>query len=506
MAPTEDNDQYLEDIENLLRDAFREASQLPHDELAADTAVRIRHIFKRVRSNTPLTTSASYLRLIRRILAATRSGISRNEFLASIFEGLEVKAVENRSVFVMQGYYDRADDQVQDVEVSNIISAYPNRIHEFSRTVKGAYGSQFFRAILVDRFGLDFDLRSRTNDIFGKSLYKNEFEALDPSSDAWFCCLPLPASEPGEPERLLFAIYSIDREFGSLVPPGAEQEWDILRLVPEIFSLLQHRVRNLRDSIADDQKRLLADLAPSAITHEMGTSLALVDGSMDSVAPLLTRVFDILPDDALDDFQEIIQALRAIQSQVTHARETAAAFTNLERRAARTSFSLKAMLVDIERVLARRLSLGGITLRYEVPDDLSMETDTRFLGHIIMNILINAIEAIEPIAIAARNNGASSLPQHTIAIEAQLESNNVVIVIANDGPEIPMSIAVRAFERGVTSKPVGVGHGQGLHLCREIARHLGGTIGFGRPPANLPNAHVSFFLSIPRITQFEGDA
>ncbi len=506
MAPTERNDQYLEDIKSVLKGALIEAAQSPHDKLVADTAVRLRDMFLRLRTNAPLTTSASYLRLIRRILSATRSGMSRNEFLSSIFEELEVKSVENRSVFVMQGFYDRVDDELQDIEVSNIISAYPHRIHEFGRAVKGAHDSTFFRALLIERFTMDFDLRTRTNDIIGNALYQNEFEVLDPGSDAWFCCLPLPASESGEPERVLFAIYSIGENSGSKFPPGAEQEWDILRLVPEIFSLLQHRVRNLKERITEDQKRLIADFAPAAITHEMGTSLALIEGSMDSVAPLLDRIIDELPDRALNDFQEIIRALSAIQRQVTHARETAAAFTNLERRAARTAFNLKAMLEDIERVLARRLSLGGVTMKYEVPADLSMETDTRFLGHIVMNVLINAIEAIEPIANAARNNNARSLPQHTIAIEAWLENEDVVIVIANDGPEIPISIAVRAFERGVTSKPVGVGHGQGLHLCREIARHLGGTIGFGRPPAALPDANVNFVLSVPRITQFEGDA
>ena len=123
-----------------------------------------------------------------------------------------------------------------------------------------------------------------------------------------------------------------------------------------------------------------------------------------------------------------------------------------------------------------------------------------------MNILINAIEAIEPIANAARAKKARSLPQHTIAIEAQLENENVVMTIANDGPEIPISIAVQAFDRGVTSKPVGVGHGQGLHLCREIAHHLGGTIGFGRAPNNMSDATVSLVLSVPQHRQFEGDA
>lgn len=506
MASTEPNDRYLEDIESVLRDALREASQSPHDQLVADTAVRLQNIFMHLRTNAPLTTSASYLRLIRRILSAIRSGMSRNEFLASVFGDIENRSVKNRSIFVIQGFYDRKDDKIHDIEVSNIISYYPNRVREFSNSIKRKQDSSFLRTILVEKLTMDFVLRDRVNDIVDNSIYQNEFEVLDPDNDAWLCCLPLSASEPGEPERVLFAIYSIGENSDSKIPPGAEQEWDILRLVPEIFSILQHRVRHMREKIAEDQRLLIANLAPAAITHEMGTSLALIEGSMDSVTPLLEKIVRDLPDKSMDPFYDIIQILGAIKRQVTHARETAAAFTNLERRAARTAFGLKTMLEDVERVLARRLSLGGITMRYDVPDDLTMETDTRFLGHIVMNVLINAIEAIEPIANAARNDGARSLPQHTIAIEARPECEEVVIVIANDGPEIPISIAVQAFELGVTSKPVGVGHGQGLRLCRQIARHLGGTIRFGRPPAILPDANVSFVLRIPRITQFEGDA
>lgn len=506
MAQTTRKDPYLAEIEQILRDAFRLASQSPHDRLAENTTVRLLQAISSSRKTSLATTSSSYLRLIRKILSASRSGMSRNEFLAEIFGELETRWVERRSVFIVQGLYDSIEDRLEDVEVTNIVSGYPQRIEEFKAKVRATTSSRFIHSLLVRKLRFDFDLRTPTSDIQVDYAYNDEFDAIDPENEAWFCCLPLPASEPGEPERVLFAIYPIEGYTTSRLPPGAEQEWDILRLLPEIFALLQHRVRKLKDRIADDQKRLIAEFAPAAITHEMGTSLALIDGSMDSIAPLLDRLLEEIPEEALGDFKEMTLCLKAIQRQVLHARETANAFTNLERRAARTVFSLKSMLLDIERVISRRLTLSGITVKYSVSEELTMETDSRFLGHIVMNVLINAIEAIEPIANAARDNGAVSLPRHMIAIEARSEGANILIAIGNDGPEIPLSIAARAFDRGVTSKPMGVGHGQGLHLCREIARHLGGTFGFGTSPITLPGAKVSFLLTIPRVSVFEGDA
>lgn len=92
------------------------------------------------------------------------------------------------------------------------------------------------------------------------------------------------------------------------------------------------------------------------------------------------------------------------------------------------------------------------------------------LNQVFMNLLVNAIDAIEE-AMDERN---ASLPL-SITISTQLEQQHVIIAIHNDGPGIPAHIQPRLFDPFFTTKPVGKGTGMGLSISYQIVseRHGG---------------------------------
>ncbi len=96
-------------------------------------------------------------------------------------------------------------------------------------------------------------------------------------------------------------------------------------------------------------------------------------------------------------------------------------------------------------------------------DDLYVNTDESLLGQAMTNLLKNSIESL------------AETPSPEITISGWCnESENIVIEITNNGPEIPESIASRIFIPFFTTKPKG--SGIGLPLSRQLIRRCGGTL------------------------------
>jgi two-component system, NtrC family, sensor kinase len=110
------------------------------------------------------------------------------------------------------------------------------------------------------------------------------------------------------------------------------------------------------------------------------------------------------------------------------------------------------------------------------------------LNQVFMNVLCNAIDALETEAI---------IPNPMIEIRTELkEQKRVVIAIADNGTGIPESIQNRIFDPFFTTKPVGKGTGLGLLISYQIVvdKH-GGILKF-----TSVSGGTEFWIEIP-LTQ-----
>ncbi|MDY6802344.1 MAG: ATP-binding protein [Cyanobacteriota bacterium] len=87
------------------------------------------------------------------------------------------------------------------------------------------------------------------------------------------------------------------------------------------------------------------------------------------------------------------------------------------------------------------------------------------LQQVFMNILVNAIDALEE----------HSVLEPQIAIATKTDSTHVAIEIADNGPGIPEAILGKIFNSFFTTKPIGKGTGLGLSISYKIIvdRHQG---------------------------------
>ncbi len=120
---------------------------------------------------------------------------------------------------------------------------------------------------------------------------------------------------------------------------------------------------------------------------------------------------------------------------------------------------------DVLALLAE--SLAGIAVSVDVrPATLALRADPGLLDQLLVNVVKNAIEALE----------ATDAP--AIRISARLEFGRTILRIADNGPGIPEDVADQLFVPFFTTKREG--SGIGLSLGRQIMTAHGGDIAITR--------------------------
>jgi signal transduction histidine kinase len=89
------------------------------------------------------------------------------------------------------------------------------------------------------------------------------------------------------------------------------------------------------------------------------------------------------------------------------------------------------------------------------------------LNQVFMNILSNAIDAIDERQKGDDDQAQGSMPTITIYTQV-LEANSVAIRFQNTGLRIPEAVRDRLFDPFFTTKPVGAGTGMGLAISYQI--------------------------------------
>lgn len=116
------------------------------------------------------------------------------------------------------------------------------------------------------------------------------------------------------------------------------------------------------------------------------------------------------------------------------------------------------------------------------------------LNQVFMNILSNAIDAIEE-QLKSLDIVCAATYTPTIRIQtAALDNRYIQIAIADNGPGIPESIQRRLFDPFFTTKPIGKGTGMGLSISYQIITEKhGGTL----TCRSLPQGGAEFIVTIP---------
>ena len=101
-----------------------------------------------------------------------------------------------------------------------------------------------------------------------------------------------------------------------------------------------------------------------------------------------------------------------------------------------------------------------------VPESLTVHAEESRLGQVLINLLLNAAQSIEP--------GQASINE--IRVDARAQGDEAVVEVKDTGSGIAPTVLPKIFEPFFTTKPFGVGTGLGLSICHAIVRSAGGRI------------------------------
>ena len=201
----------------------------------------------------------------------------------------------------------------------------------------------------------------------------------------------------------------------------------------------------------------IGELAMS-IAHEINQPLTAIVANAEAARRLLASN----PADP-----EVREALAEMASEANRAGETVHRLRALFRKqpAANDSLDVNALIDDVLRLLAPDLRSKEISVRFlrgeRLPPVLG---DGVQLRQVVINLLVNAEEAIGPAGDAPRE----------IRILTGLDEAQVMIEISDSGIGVKESDLKLIFEQFVSTKPQGLG--LGLAISRSIVEAHGGRI------------------------------
>ena len=124
--------------------------------------------------------------------------------------------------------------------------------------------------------------------------------------------------------------------------------------------------------------------------------------------------------------------------------------------------------VDLTEQRLYTLSDGTKSVLSSIPEPITLRLYySSRLGQVFLNLIVNAAQAIP--------DGAA---EHNLIRLATATGTDgyAEVMVTDTGSGIQAGLLERIFEPFVTMKPVGVGTGLGLYICRDIIHHLGGVI------------------------------
>jgi two-component system NtrC family sensor kinase len=245
-------------------------------------------------------------------------------------------------------------------------------------------------------------------------------------------------------------------------------------------------IERQREALRQSEKLTAMGSLLAGVAHELNNPLAIVLGR----AALLEEKAAGQP--ALEgDARRIREAAercgRIVRTFLNMARSRPG-----ERSAVQVN-DLARAAVDI---LGYSLRSHGITVTLALDSELpTVMADGDQLGQVVLNLLVNAQQALASVPQAQRRITVSSGVEQRRDPPAARDVR-VWVRVADEGPGVSETVRERLFEPYFTTKPEGQGTGLGLAVSRAIARDHGGDLVLERTPVG-----ASFRLSLPQSGQ-----
>ncbi len=235
------------------------------------------------------------------------------------------------------------------------------------------------------------------------------------------------------------------------------------RMREQKFTLVS--LQNIQSELEEKEMEAWQNLI-RVLTHEIMNSvtpIASLAATLHDMLPPEPRAAMFQPPDAASDVSEGLQTIRKRSEGLLHFVD---AYRNLTR-IPKPNFHVvpvKTLFEQVRQLMRAQVAAKAIGLKVDItPESLEVTADPDLIEQVLINLLLNAIQAVEHRADAK------------IALRAFLdERGRVNVQVSDNGPGILPEVLEKIFIPFFTTKQGG--SGIGLSLSRQIMRLHRGTI------------------------------
>ncbi|MCX7991475.1 MAG: ATP-binding protein [Proteobacteria bacterium] len=250
------------------------------------------------------------------------------------------------------------------------------------------------------------------------------------------------------------------------------KEWDLIydqfnEMMEKIESYknkLEHNIEELKkinlalksaqEEIIFSEKMATVGRLSAGLAHEIGNPLTSIMGYI-----------SYLKENAKsDEEREILDLIFRETERINRIIRDLLNFARSKNEGGVSVCNVRDVIEDIIRLLAPQKDFKNIELINNVSEGKAVIFSTEELKQVLLNIIINAVDA-------SRDGGK-------IQIDYQIEEDNFIISVTDEGGGIPDEIADKIFDPFFTTKPVGKGTGLGLSVAHSLVTKYGGKIYF----------------------------
>lgn len=276
------------------------------------------------------------------------------------------------------------------------------------------------------------------------------------------------------------------RFFQITTSPIKNSQGEIIQIVELIQDITEKK--QLEAQLLQAGKMVAMGELASGIAHEINNPLAVIGAHAERMSHLLANAH-ISPEKLNEKFPPY---LGAIVRHTYRCKEIIEKLLNFARHKEvdPQPTDINMVLEDSIALVSHRASMENKRIIKNLNPTLPLiQSDTNGLEQVFVNILTNAMDAIE---------GAGE-----IHIISQLETGRVKVEIADTGGGIPLENMDRIFQPFFTTKPPGKGTGLGLSICARILSRLGGQITVQSTPGGGTRFGVSLPTQLNQVAKFE---
>jgi signal transduction histidine kinase/CheY-like chemotaxis protein len=227
----------------------------------------------------------------------------------------------------------------------------------------------------------------------------------------------------------------------------------------------------------DERDRLHGQLLHSQRMEAVGTLAAGLAHDMNNVLASMSNIAELLLDDASDQQREDLQD---IIKQAGRGAELTRGLLAFSRKGQyrKLVVDVVGMLRDVEPLLSRTLP-KAIAIKADLPaDGLNVLGDPAHLQQVIVNLGVNAADAMQGAGTLSISCERAVLAEATAIAMHLAPGAYALIRVTDTGSGMDEATRKRAFEPFFTTKPLGKGTGLGLSTVWGIVQSHGGTIMF----------------------------